>query len=93
MLGQIIVLIIIKNPQITASMAVIFDRTILSAPEVVIFGSVQVVFFYCPFLDFLNHGVTTVTVGVTSFTNHSVALVTYFLKRTSKLYNQQPLRL
>ena len=71
MLGQIIVLIIIKNPQITASMAVIFDRTILSAPEAVIFGSLQVVFFYCPFLDYLNHGVTTVTVGVTSFTNHS----------------------
>ena len=61
MLGQIIVLIIIKNPQITASMAVIFDRTILSAPEAVIFGSLQVVFFYCPFLDYLNHGVTTVT--------------------------------
>ena len=53
-------------------MAVNFDRTILSAPEAVIFGSVQVVFFYCPFLDYLNHGVTTVTVGVTSFTNHSV---------------------
>ena len=85
MLGQTIVLIIIKNPQITASMAVIFDRTILSAPEVVIFGSVQVVFFYCLFLDFLNHGVTTVTVGVTSFTNHSVHFGRiYYIGRASK---------
>ena len=87
MLGQIIVLIIIKNPQITASMAVIFDRTILSAPEAVIFGSLQVVFFYCPFLDYLNHDVTTVTVGVTSFTNHSECLgYTYLFYLFSRLF-------
>ena len=71
MLGQRIVLIIIKNPQMTASMAVIFDGNNLTASEAVIFGSVQVVFFYCPFLDCLYHVVTTLTVGVTSFTNHS----------------------
>ena len=53
-------------------MAVIFDGTNLTAVEAVIFGLVQVVFFYCPFLDCLYHVVTTLTVGVTSFTNHSV---------------------
>ena len=52
--------------------AVIFDRLNLTASQAAIFASVRVVFLDCPFLDCLNHDVTTSTVGVTSFTNHSI---------------------
>ena len=52
--------------------AVIFDGPNLTASLAAIFALVQVVFLDCPFLDCLNHGVTTSTVGVTTFTNHSV---------------------
>jgi len=54
--------------------AVIFDGPNLTASQAAIFASVRVVFLDCPFLDCLNHGVTTSTVGVTTFTNHSVKL-------------------
>ena len=64
--------VIFNGSNLTASEAVIFDRAKMTALEAVIFASVQVVFFYCPFLDCLNHVVTTSTVGVTSFSNHSI---------------------
>lgn len=54
--------------------AVIFDEPNLTASQAATFASVRVVFLDCPFLDCLNRGVTTSTVGVTTFTNHSEQL-------------------
>jgi hypothetical protein len=56
----------------TVSLTVFFDGPNFTPSQAAIFASVQVVFLNCPFLDCFNHGVTTSTGGVTSFTNHSV---------------------
>ena len=66
--------------------AVIFDRPNLTASLAAIFVSVQVVFLDCPFLDCLNHGVTTLTVGVTTFTNHSEKECKCMRKSACKCY-------
>ena len=63
---------LIKTPNGLLPWAVIFDGPNLTALQAAIFASVRVVFLDCPLLDCLYHVVTTSTVGVTTFTNHSV---------------------